>query len=171
MSKDPTITTGALYAVLGTNPCGACALCTAGRDNICVGTKEDFGLGRDGGEFPFFFPPKFRADGGAKQGFAEYVTASISNVIKVPEGVTAAQASAATDALLTPYHGIKTLAKLQPHENVVVVGLGGVGLNAFKIAKIFGSQVYATDVKVRISFVPIFLIHTFLIADFLALYL
>lgn len=69
--------------------------------------------------------------------------------MKVPEGVTAAQASACTDALLTPYHGVNTISNLQPEENVVVVGLGGVGLNAFKIAKLFGAKVFATDLKVR----------------------
>lgn len=71
-----------------------------------------------------------------------------TNAVKVPEGVSAASASACTDALLTPYHGIKTTASLQPGENVVVIGLGGVGMNALAISKLLGAQVYATDVKV-----------------------
>lgn len=96
---------------------------------MCLATKAAIRLGTDGG-------------------FAEYVVLDHGNLVKVPEGVTPAQASACTDALLTPYHGIESIAKLQPNENVVVVGLGVVGLNAFKIAKLFGAKVFATDLKV-----------------------
>ncbi|KAL8277209.1 hypothetical protein RQP46_010382 [Phenoliferia psychrophenolica] len=79
--------------------------------------------------------------------FAEFVTAPAENVVLVPEGVSPAQASACTDALLTPYHGIREIANVKSHENVVVIGLGGVGMNALKIAKLFGNEVFASDVK------------------------
>lgn len=121
-------TVGELFAVLGTNPCGLCHQCQIGRSTICTGSHTPIGIGCDGG-------------------FAEFVKVRFENVVRVPSGVSAKAACAATDALLTPYHGIKTVAKLCEGERVVVIGLGGVGMNAFLISKLLGGRVYVTDIK------------------------
>ncbi|KAL8278884.1 hypothetical protein RQP46_008755 [Phenoliferia psychrophenolica] len=120
------VTIGSLYVVVGINPCGTCASCLAGRDNLCSPTLR-------------------------LKGFAEYLTVPVANVVPVPDGVSPEQASACTDALLTPYHGIKEIAKVKTHENVVVIGLGGIGMNALKIANLFGNEVFASDIKVEAS--------------------
>ncbi|KAL8277448.1 hypothetical protein RQP46_010170 [Phenoliferia psychrophenolica] len=121
-------TPGDRFALVGINPCHSCATCLAGRDNICIGDKFNFGMGRDGG-------------------FTEFVLAPAANLVAVPDGVTSAQASICTDAISTPYHAITSMAKVQAHENVVIIGLGGVGMNCFKVAKMHANQVFVSELK------------------------
>jgi Alanine dehydrogenase/PNT, C-terminal domain len=77
-------------------------------------------------------------------------------------------AAVATDAALTPYHALKTIAGLKAGETVVVIGLGRLGLNAVAIAKLLGASVYGADFKVIApsSLLPhmhfLFLIHSLL---------
>jgi D-arabinose 1-dehydrogenase-like Zn-dependent alcohol dehydrogenase len=66
-----TFTKGALYAVLGPNPCGNCAYCRTGRDNLCDGPGRAYiGLGADGG-------------------YGELLKVSARNILEVPDGVSA----------------------------------------------------------------------------------
>ena len=51
----------------------------------------------------------------------------------VPPDVTTAEAAVATDACLTAYHAVHCTGKVQPHETVLVFGLGGLGFNALQI--------------------------------------
>lgn len=48
-------------------------------------------------------------------------------------GVSAAAAAIAADAVLTSYHAVKGLAKIQSNETVLLYGLGGVGLNGLQV--------------------------------------
>jgi len=124
-------TEGDLYSVIGTNPCfnaTKCVECATGGDNVCGFTQDRIGLGRDGG-------------------WSEYMSVPFETLVKVPAGVSAKVAAVATDALLTPYHGIAGVIGLKKSQNVLVIGLGGVGMNALAIAKHFGGKMYATDVK------------------------
>lgn len=119
---------GALYAVVGTNPCGMCDLCRSGFDNVCESpTRSYMGIGSPGG-------------------YEEYTQVSAHNITKVPEGIPAAVAAAATDAVLTPYHAMKQ-AKINGLSRVLIIGLGGLGINAVQVAKVFGSYVIAVDPK------------------------
>lgn len=47
-------------------------------------------------------------------------------------GVSPSAAAIAADAVLTSYHAVKGLAKVQPHETILMYGLGGVGLNGLQ---------------------------------------
>ena len=134
---------GQLYVVLGMNPCFNCKFCKAGRENMCKSERKMIGLGLDGGN-------------------AEYCVVREAICIPVPKGVTAGAAASASDAILTPYHAIKTIGKLQKDQGVslrnvyvktecksvcVVIGLGGLGLNAVSIALMVGAKVYGVDLK------------------------
>lgn len=117
---------GGLYAVHSQNSCGLCGLCRAGHDNICQSkTKLQIGLGHPGG-------------------YEEYTAIPIRSLIKVPDNVSASLAAVATDAVLTPYHALKK-AKINGTTRLLLLAVGGLGLNGIQIAKAFGAHVTIYD--------------------------
>jgi len=118
---------GQMVAVFGPNSCGDCRFCRRNEENLCP-HGPSVGL---------------RADGT----YAEFVRCRARNAIPVPEGVTPAQAAVATDAVLTPYHALRGVARVQAGETVVVIGLGGLGMNGVEIARLLGAFVIAVDLQ------------------------
>jgi propanol-preferring alcohol dehydrogenase len=124
-----TFKKGALYAVHGPNPCGNCNYCRTGRDNLCDSpTRAYIGLGADGG-------------------YAEFIKVPARNIVEVPGGVAPEVAAVATDAVLTPWHAFKTLANIRQGDTVLVIGLGGLGMNGMQIARALGAHVIASDMR------------------------
>ena len=66
--------------------------------------------------------------------FAEYVIGPAASVIR-PRIGAACDPGVLTDAVATPLHGMKRVAKVQPGETVVVTGIGGLGSNAVQLGK------------------------------------
>lgn len=114
------------YALHGPNACGKCEPCLHGFDHQCIGNKA-FGVGTDGG-------------------YQEYIVANPRSCIEVPVGVSAAVAAVTTDAILTPYRALKR-AKLGPHSRVLIIGLGGLGMNTVQLCKLWGAYVIAHDIR------------------------
>ena len=108
-------------------PCGICELCRSGHENIC------FDIKRNG----------FECDGG----FAEYIAVSEYNFCRTTGDIDLFKAAVLPDAVLTPYHAIKTLGKLSAGKKVLIIGTGGLGLHAVQIVKILGSESAAADVR------------------------
>jgi NADPH:quinone reductase-like Zn-dependent oxidoreductase len=105
--------------------CGQCEACSAGNDNMCR-RYTLLGYGCDGG-------------------CAEYVKAPEVNAIPIPGDLSFEEAAAVPLVFLTAWHMLVTRAKLQPGENVLVLGAGsGVGSAAIQIAKLMGARVMAT---------------------------
>ncbi|KAK6871698.1 NAD-dependent alcohol dehydrogenase [Candida tropicalis] len=120
---------GDRVACVGPNGCGVCKHCLTGNDNVCKTAFLDwFGLGADGGYEEYLLVRRPR------------------NLVKVPDNVSIEAAAAITDAVLTPYHAVKT-AKIKPTSNVLVVGAGGLGGNGIQIVKAFGGKVTVLDKK------------------------
>jgi propanol-preferring alcohol dehydrogenase len=104
--------------------CGTCRNCITGRDNICKKWAL-YGIHADGG-------------------MAEYVKVREVNCIKLPENVSFEQGAIATDAVATPYHGIKR-ANIGLGDLVVIYGCGGLGIHAIQFARLAGGRVVAVD--------------------------
>ncbi|MGM0652488.1 MAG: zinc-dependent alcohol dehydrogenase [Bacillota bacterium] len=105
--------------------CGKCMKCSTGHDNYCVEAKM---LGKN-------------TDGG----FAEYLTVPARNAFPFPESIPFSQAALMTDAVATPFHALKRAA-VKTGENVLIIGIGGLGIHAVQLAKIMGAgQVIAMD--------------------------
>jgi len=105
--------------------CGQCAACSAGNDNMCR-------------RYTLF---GYLVDGGC----AEYVRAPEVNVIPIPGDLSFEEAAAVPLVFLTAWHMLVTRARLQPGEDVLVLGAGsGVGSAAIQIAKEMGARVIAT---------------------------
>ncbi|NQW76601.1 MAG: zinc-binding alcohol dehydrogenase family protein [Cytophagales bacterium] len=104
--------------------CGTCFACSQGKTNCCS-TLNVFGVHSDGG-------------------MAEFILIPIQALFK----------SASLDldalALLEPLsigaHGIKR-AQIKPHEFVLIVGAGPIGLGAAAMASLAGAQVIMQDVN------------------------
>ena len=105
--------------------CGQCLACSAGNDNQCR-RYTIFG---------------YMVDGGC----AEFVRSPEVNVIPIPGELSFEEAAAVPLVFLTSWHMLLTRARLQPGEDVLVLGAGsGIGSAAIQIAKLIGARVIAT---------------------------
>ena len=75
--------------------------------------------------------------------FAEYVIRPAGALIRPPRPVPPEALAVLTDAVATPLHGLKRIAKLEAGERLVVVGIGGLGSNAIQLGKAMGATVIA----------------------------
>jgi NADPH:quinone reductase-like Zn-dependent oxidoreductase len=77
---------------------------------------------------------------------AEYVVVPSANVRVIPRHIPFAEAAAFPLATLTAWRMIMTRAKVQPHDHVLIWGIGGgVALAALQIAKRVGATVWVTS--------------------------
>ena len=106
--------------------CGQCRMCRTGRENICE-RMVMFGNHVDGG-------------------YAEYMLAPAKDVIPLPEEIPLVEGAIIADATTTPYHAVVNRGRVQPGDQVVVFGCGGIGLNLVQIAAALGAQVIAVDI-------------------------
>jgi D-arabinose 1-dehydrogenase-like Zn-dependent alcohol dehydrogenase len=108
--------------------CGHCRYCRSGRESLCENFGGFLGMARDGG-------------------YAEFMCLPERNVVPIPDGVSDVDAAVAADAIATAYHSCTKHAKIQPGEDVVVIGAaGGVGIHVVQMAKICGGRVIAVDI-------------------------
>jgi NADPH2:quinone reductase len=76
--------------------------------------------------------------------FAEEAVVSAETLARVPPGVDARHAAAFGVAHRTAYHVLRSVARLQPGEELVVLGAGGgVGLAAVQLGALLGGTVTA----------------------------
>lgn len=114
--------------------CGGCLTCSDGRPYLCETPYDgDFG-------------PLSTIDGGklhqamACGAFAEKVVVDHSQVVRLPEDIPVDAASLLACGVITGVGGVVNAAGLRAGEDVVVVGAGGVGLNAIQGARIAGAR-------------------------------
>ncbi len=108
-------------------PCGRCAWCRSGRENIC---------------------PEMRMVGNhVDGGYAEYLAVPGKDLVALPASIDLVNGCVIADALTTPFHAVVERARVRPGEQVAVVGCGGVGMNVVQFAAVAGGLVTALDVK------------------------
>jgi D-arabinose 1-dehydrogenase-like Zn-dependent alcohol dehydrogenase len=86
--------------------------------------------------------------------FAEFVLRPTAALIVPRAPVAPPVLAVLTDAVATPLHGLKRVAKLQPGETLVVLGIGGLGSNAVQLGKAMGARVIAvtrSEAKLRLA--------------------
>jgi len=136
------ITAGDPVVVTLIRACGQCVPCAGGRPTGCE-TPYDGNHG-----------PLTTTDGGklyqamACGAFAEKVVVHHSQVVKLPEGIDMAAASLLACGVITGVGAVVNAAHLRAGEDVVVIGAGGVGLNAIQGARIAGARrIVAVDIS------------------------
>jgi len=79
-------------------------------------------------------------------GFAEYLVAKSSLVLKIPDSLSFEEASIIPDAVSTPWAAISSTGQVKKGESVAVFGIGGLGYHAVKLLKMIGcSKIIAID--------------------------
>jgi S-(hydroxymethyl)glutathione dehydrogenase/alcohol dehydrogenase len=124
-----------------TGPCGQCWMCTSGHPNLCDNNAE-------------LLSGKSISDGTARiqaRGkdvvpmcllgtFAPYVIAHQSQVVKIDESIPLELAALVGCGVTTGWGSAVNVAKVQAGETVVIVGVGGVGINALQGAVASGAR-------------------------------
>lgn len=106
------------------SPCGECEYCKTGNENLCP-YKKTYGEASNGG-------------------YAGYVRVTENSLVRVPIGVSEADASISACVTGMVYNALKRVGKLQEGETVLISGAGGgVGTHAVQIAKALGARVIA----------------------------
>lgn len=122
--------------------CGTCSPCASGAPTICD-TPYDGDHG-----------PLKTADGGklhqgmASGAFAEKVVVDQSQVVRIPADMSMEAASLLACGVITGIGAVTNAAELRAGQDVVVIGAGGVGLNAIQGARIAGARrIVAVDMS------------------------
>ncbi len=105
-------------------PCGDCALCRSGAENLCPNASRQFG---------------FTADGG----YAEFMVAPTRSLLPLPDSLTDPEAVGLACGGATALHAARAIARVQLGETVVVYGVGGVGFYLIQICRLAGARVLA----------------------------
>ncbi len=106
--------------------CGRCEYCLAGQESLCVEFKI-FGEHLPGG-------------------YAEFIRVPARNLLSIPDDFSFEEAAAAPLAFLTAWRALITQARVQPGDDVLVLGVGGgVASAALQVAKLVGARVFATS--------------------------
>lgn len=87
--------------------------------------------------------PGYGYDGG----YSNKVCAPAVDLVPIPDEVSFIQAAAGTDAGMTSYHAVFTRGGAKAGTKVGIVGIGGLGQNAARMAVIQGCEVYAVDIN------------------------
>jgi Zn-dependent alcohol dehydrogenase len=129
-----TVKEGDSVVVTLIRACGTCPNCGAGRPTICE-TPYDGDHG-----------PIKTTDGGklhqamASGAFAEKVVVSQSQVVTIGHDIPKDAASLIACGVITGVGAVVNAARIRAGQDVVVIGAGGVGLNAIQGARIAGAR-------------------------------
>ncbi|NKB28037.1 MAG: alcohol dehydrogenase catalytic domain-containing protein [Rhodobacteraceae bacterium] len=120
--------------------CGCCAPCAGGKPVLCNSPSTLSPLKTANGD-PL-------SQGMAIGAFAEAVTVHQSQVVVIPDSIPMASASLLACGVITGVGAVVNAGGLRPGEDVVVIGAGGVGLNAIQGARIAGARrIVAVDLN------------------------
>lgn len=106
--------------------CGKCRYCLSGQENVCEEQRR----------------PGFEAHGA----YAEYVKMPAGNLLPLGEAISFEQAAVLPDAVAVPHHALVQLGRFEPGENVLIVGVGGLGVHAIQIVRALGGRAIAADI-------------------------
>ena len=111
---------GQSYAVYPWVGCGKCAVCQRDEENMCL-TPRSLGVYQNGG-------------------YATHVLATHWKHLVDIEGLDPALAATYACSGVTVYSAIQKLLPMDPDEPIVLVGAGGLGLNAIAVLKALGHR-------------------------------
>jgi len=119
--------------------CGACAPCSGGSPVSCESPTPMQG--------PITLPDGSPVEQAMACGaFAEKVVVQPSQIVPIPEDMAMDVASLLSCGVITGVGAVVNSAELRPGQTAVVIGAGGVGLNAIQGARIAGAaKIIAID--------------------------
>jgi succinate semialdehyde reductase (NADPH) len=129
-------------------PCGKCAQCGRGREELC---EPFFAHNRLNGTLYDGETRLFDADGEpvwmySMGGLSELAVMPALAAAPIPSGLPTVESSIFGCALMTAFGAVNHVARLERGESVAVLGAGGVGVSIVQLARARGaSEVIAVD--------------------------
>lgn len=106
--------------------CGRCEFCQRGEHVLCT-SMQLLGEHRDGM-------------------LCDYMAVPVQNVFPMPDGFDMVEAASLGTSPLTAWRMVFTKARVQPHETVLIFGIGGsVSLSALQFVKMIGARAIVTS--------------------------
>ncbi len=138
-----SVKTGDTVVVSLLSSCGNCRYCRTGRPHMCSAVwpldKESRIRGKNGQ----YIRKSVRVGG-----FAEYVIVHESQLVKVPGDMPMDRAALLACGVITGFGAVVNRAKVEVLSSCVIIGTGGVGLNAVQGAAISGAYpIIAVDIS------------------------
>lgn len=87
--------------------------------------------------------PGYSRDGG----FAYQHRAPVTDLVRMPEGLSYELAAAGTDAGMTSYYAMMTIGGVKVGDKVAVIGFGGLGQIGARVAVVTGAQVTVVEIN------------------------
>src|SRR5918997_6103687 len=111
--------------------CGRCVWCARGQSNICdLGAKIMGGIAIADDTFRTTVKGQGASPMALLGTFSPYITVHESQAVKIRDDVPLEYASLLSCGVLTGFGSATKVADVGPGETVVVVGCGGIGVNA-----------------------------------------
>jgi len=107
--------------------CGQCEYCRTDRDSLCPNLSGRLGFELDGG-------------------FAECVKVPAGNLFPISSSVPPEQVAVLGDCVATVWHGVRRRAQVQPGQDVMVMGTGGLGVHAIQVLRLSGARIIGVDI-------------------------
>lgn len=126
-SDPPVLAQGTVVVAYHLSPCRMCALCRAGREQLC----------RDPRGWTGFMTPG---------GFQERLVVPLDRLVVVPDSIDPVRAAPLTCAIGSAYRAVVNRGRTTAGDRVAVIGLGGVGIHALQIAHAAGAEVIGLDI-------------------------
>ena len=126
--------------------CGRCRWCASGMQNLCdtgatllLGSREDLSY-----RMSYNGQPVGQMCGIST--FAEHSVVSVNNAVKIAKDIPLDKACLVGCGIGTGFGSAEKSANVQPGDTVIIMGIGGIGINAVQGAAIKGaSNVIAVD--------------------------
>lgn len=107
--------------------CGDCCYCSTGNEQFCT-SGAMIGKHRDGG-------------------YAECISVPSRNAFSLPDELSFEEGAVLMYSSATSFHALRK-AEAKPGETVAIFGVGGLGISAIQLGRVFGAfDVYAVDVN------------------------
>lgn len=120
--------------------CGTCRWCASGQQAICDMGATILEGNLPGGRFPFTGPSGEYGAMCMLGTFSQYGTVHQSSVIKVDNDLPLDKAVLTGCGVPTGWGAAVNAAGVKPGETVIVVGTGGIGINAVQGARLAGAK-------------------------------
>jgi S-(hydroxymethyl)glutathione dehydrogenase/alcohol dehydrogenase len=126
-------------------PCHRCYYCNIGEFNQCINnpivTRSPSHLTTKKGERIYQWY-------GTMATFADYATGLETNLVKIPQDTPVDRAALIACGVIAGYGAVVNRARVKPNSSVIVIGAGGVGLNAIQGALFVGAfPIIAIDIN------------------------
>ncbi len=126
--------------------CGICRFCAMGRQNLCASGARTVGGARVDGSFRLSENGQPVAQMGGISTFANYTVVDVMSTVKIAKDIPLDKACLVGCGVATGYGSAINSAGIEVGDTVIVMGIGGIGINAVQGAAHAGAMnVVAVD--------------------------